>query len=416
MGDGRHSSSFISSLSKYLAVLLWGCLFWKHKSGKMVSALFDIEPLFESICPDSLLLTPNRRLAAHVHSAYAEACSQRGLQVWETPAILPLDEWLQQSWQQLIAINSDLAQQRTLLQPLQETLLWESIIRNDEKSVLLKPYATAKQAQSAYRVLQMWQTEPGQDFYFHPDCARFAYWHKQFEQHCHRQQLISNSSLSRLIAEAFNDDQLQPPQHIVLLAFQHLPPLHQHLLACSGASLQTHQPSTAAISTQQLACNDATQELQAAASWAKNKLEANPQQRIAIIVPDLARQRAQIEATLSAVFEPHYVLPDTPRYQLPFNISAGVPLNQTPLVDSALLLLSFLRDDISYHDLFTLLHSPFFSATIHTNDKAANYGAESRLELLLRDGGWPVFTVDRLQNILRHARLGDAHQPQRIKM
>ena len=407
MGDGRHSSSFISSLSKYLAVLLWGCLFWKHKSGKMVSALFDIEPLFESISPDSLLLTPNRRLAAHVHTAYAVACSQRGLQVWETPAILPLDEWLQNCWQQLIARDSNFSRQSTLLQPLQETLLWERIIRNDAKSVLLKPHATAKQAQSAYRILQLWETELNQDFYDHPDCARFAHWHKQFQQQNKQQGFISTATLPRLISEAFDEGLLNPPRHIILLGFQHLPPLQQRLIASSGASLQQHQPTATGQTIQQLACNDAAQELQAAACWAKHKLEANPQQRIGIIVPNLAQQRTQIEAALAAAFEPQYLLPHTARYQLPFNISAGVPLNQTPLVDSALLLLCLLRDEFSYQELYALLHSPF----VKTGNESG-YGAASQLELLLREGGWPVFDLESLHRILNNSpRLGTSYRP-----
>jgi len=366
----------------------------------MVSALFDIDPLFESIGSKSLLLTPNRRLAAHVQSAYAEACSQRGLSVWETPAIHPLDEWLQHCWSHLLADNSNLTRQLTLLPPQHEILLWERLIRDDEKSVLLKPYATAKQAQSAYRGLQLWQTELNQEFYYHPDCARFAHWTKQFQQLCIQRGFVSAAALPQLLIDAFNEQQLSSPKHIVLVGFQHLPPLHQQLLESTGAVITEHAPTASAVTTQKLACNDALQELQAAADWAKQQLETNPQQRIGIIVPDLAQQREGIETVLTAAFEPQYLLPESPRYQLPFNISAGQPLNQTPLIDSALLLLGLLRDEFEYPELYSLLNSPFIQST----DSAfadAGFGSASELELFLRDGGWPAFNLCDLQKWLK---------------
>ncbi|MEZ5525152.1 MAG: hypothetical protein R3E62_09385 [Pseudomonadales bacterium] len=56
------------------------------------------------------------------------------------------------------------------------------------------------------------------------------------------------------------------------------------------------------------------------------RLEANPNQQHCHHRLDLAQQRSEIESALTAVFEPQYWLPSTPRYQLPFNISAGIPL------------------------------------------------------------------------------------------
>ena len=377
----------------------------------MVSALFDIAPIFESIGSGSLLLTPNRRLAAHVQSAYAEACSQRGLSVWESPAILPLDEWLQNCWLQLIAGNSNLSQQLILLQPQQEVLLWEQIVRSDEKSVLLTPYATAKQAQSAFRVLQLWQTELGQEFYFHPDCARFAHWAKQFQQLCLQSGFISSSALPQLLINAFEVQQLISPERIILVGFQHLPPLHKELLDAAGAEVSQHQPETTAAKKQKLACNDGLHELQAAANWAKQKLEANPQLRIGIVVPDLAQQRARIEAVLTAVFEPQYVLPETARYQLPFNISAGIALNQTPLIDSALLLVALLRDEFDYQDLYSLLSSPFIQSH-NRSFPDAGFGASSELEVFLREGGWPVYSLSDLRYRLKtNPRIAAQYKP-----
>jgi len=368
----------------------------------MVSALFDIDPLFESIKKNTLLLTPNRRLAAHMQTAYAEACSRHGFLVWEQPAIFPIDDWIQHCWKKLIDTNSSLTHNKTRLQPLQETLLWEGIIRNDEKSLLLKPFATAKQAQSAWRTLQLWQSELSNEFYFHPDCARFAFWAKQFQQRCEKQQLLTNADQTQAIVTAFELAQLTAEPEVLLVGFQHLPPLYEHLMEKAAVNCEHYQPPTESAYCQKLACNDAAEELQLAARWAKQQLESNPKQRLAIIVPDLAQQRQQIEATLAAVFEPQYLLPETPRYQLPFNISAGIPLSQAPLIISALNLLELLRNEFSYQTLYALLKSPFISLDDTTAFGSSKFDSGVELELFLREGGWPQFTLNGLLNLLTH--------------
>lgn len=361
----------------------------------MVPALFDIEPLFGSINSATLLLTPNRRLAAHMQTAYAQACSKRDRQVWEQPLIFPIDDWIQNCWQQLINANSPVTFHKVRLQALQETLLWERIIRDDEKSLLLKPFATAKQAQSAWRTLQLWQTELNSDFYFYPDCSRFAYWAKQFQQVCQTQQLLTLADQTQIVLEAFEQFQLPTVPDVLLVGFQHLPPLYEQLINTAADNSQHQQPASATSRSLKLACNDADEELRTAAQWAKQQLQNNPQQRIAIIAPELAQQRNQIEATLAAVFEPQYLLPDTPHYQLPFNISAGVPLSQTPIVISALNLLELLRDEFSYQTLYAILKSPFIALT-----ESAAFDSGSVLEVFLRDGGWPLFDLAHLLELL----------------
>jgi len=369
-----------------------------------MSALFDIDPLFESINDQTLLLTSNRRLAAHIASAYAEACSKRGLQVWEQPAIFPIDDWIQHCWQQLISANSPLTYNKTRLHGLQETLLWERFIRDDEKSLLLKPFATAKQAQSAWRTLQLWQCELSSEFYFHPDCSRFAYWTKQFSGHCEAHQLVTQADQSQIILNAFEQGMLTAEANIILVGFQHLPPLYEQLIEKASDNNQLYRSTTHAPVSLKLGCNDVAEEIHLAAQWAKQALENNIDQRLAIIVPDLAQQRDFIEATLAAVFEPQYILPDTPRYQLPFNISAGVSLNQTPLVISALNLLELMRDEFNYHTLYSLLKSPYIRL-----GKKTDFDTSVELELFLREGGWPQFSLQSLLHRVTQKPAINAH-------
>ena len=361
----------------------------------MVSALFDIAPLIEPIQNQALLLTPNRRLAAHMKTAYAEACSKLGLNTWETPSILPLDDWIQQRWQQLINDNSPRSHRKICLKPMQETLLWESIIRDDQQSVLLKPFATAKQAQSAWRTLQLWQCELDQEFHYHPDCKRFAYWAKQFQQHCQTRELITTADLTLILADAFEEEELEPLQRILLVGFQHLPPLQRTLLNRATLNLSFYRHPEQTAQCQKIPCKHPQEELQYAAQGAKQRLEEQPDQRLAIIVPDLAQQRELVEATLAATFEPQYLLPDTPRYQLPFNISAGTPLSQAPLMIAGLSVLELLRPEVDYQTLYALLNSPFIDL-----QNTTDFDSAVELEVFLREGGWPTLSLAQLVTLL----------------
>lgn len=365
----------------------------------MASALVDIEPLFESINTSTLLLTPNRRLAAHLQTAYAEACQKRHIEVWAQPDIQPLDDWISRGWQQLKDHDLPLVERLTPLHSLQETLLWERIIRNDEKSLLLKPYATAKQAQAAWRTLQLWQCDIDQTFYFHPDTNRFADWARQFQAHCEQFRLTTPAGQAAIVLEGFRDNLLSKVDNALLVGFQHLPPLYDHLIKTAVQNphryKSTDNPAEQPGTNLSLACENATQELRLAAQWAHTRLEANPNQHIAIIAPDLAQQRSEIESALTAVFEPQYWLPSTPRYQLPFNISAGIPLSNTALITSALNLLELLRESFGYQPLYALLKSPFIQL-----QESGDFDSGSELELRLREGGWPEFSLTMLIDII----------------
>src|SRR5690606_33929634 len=101
-------------------------------------------------------------------------------------------------------------------------------------------------------------------------------------------------------------------------------------------------------------------EIRAAALWGQAILARNPHAVIGIIVPNLGQTRPQVERIFTEVFEPLAALPQTPRYTLPFNFSAGIPLASTPLVQTALNLLNLNRPTLELESLCSLLHSPFF--------------------------------------------------------
>ena len=88
-------------------------------------------------------------------------------------------------------------------------------------------------------------------------------------------------------------------------------------------------------------------QLQAYYEWAAAIVSQHPQAKIGIVIPQLAQQRAKVERIFNRVFEPQSLLPDTPRHASGFNLSAGVPLSSTAVVNAALLALELNRCELT---------------------------------------------------------------------
>src|SRR5205085_1934071 len=111
----------------------------------------------------------------------------------------------------------------------------------------------------------------------------------------------------------------------------------------------------------------AKDEIAAAASWARQRLEQGAK-RIGVVVPDLHKRRAEVVRAFSRELQPGYNLPGAARAAMPFNVSLGLALDEYPLVSAALGLLEFSREEISFEHASALIRSPFIS------------GAESEME------------------------------------
>lgn len=341
-----------------------------------------------------LILTPNRRLAAQITSAFDEEQLRSGRGAWSRPPIFPIEEWLADCWRELLLRGNPQAAALTPLSQAQELLIWEQVITGDRDALLLKPQATAKSVQAAYRTLILWETEIGPAFRDHPDCARFARWASLFKKRCRQDGYIDTGSVVAVVAEAFAHGELMAPDTVALFGFQQMPPLYEKLLRATGAKLLQEESKPACGDTRVLACENVEQELWSAASWIKEQLQANPDQRIALVVPDLKQRRTQVERIFSAIFEPQYILPETAPYQAPFNISAGTALSDTPLVYSALTLLKLNHKEMETLEWLMLMRSPFLL------DQVALHAELTVAEQELRRRGFPRLSADKLREIL----------------
>ena len=134
----------------------------------------------DALDPGTTLLTVNNRLAIELRARHDRNQVAAGRTVWPSADILPWNAWLQRLYQQLLDEGFTALD---LLSPAQERLLWEQVIRQqDRKSGLLRPAAAAEAAQSAYALYTAWQLRD------HPlgslgsdETRRFLAWAQAFE-------------------------------------------------------------------------------------------------------------------------------------------------------------------------------------------------------------------------------------------
>ncbi|WP_347332845.1 PD-(D/E)XK nuclease family protein [Marinimicrobium locisalis] len=331
----------------------------------MATSLFDLEPLIPALEANEPILTANDRLRRHLLKAWSQHQKKLGRRAWKAPQVWPLNRWLDRQWQTLVELGHP-GCDRALANRHQRQWIWEQVIgQAEDTQALLQPDPLAQQADGALRSLTLWQVEPAslrEDPYLHSNTRSFLGWLEPFEQRLANRQLMAPEAAQVIIARAFEEGALARLPRLWLLGFDALPPLHQRIIDAASAEAHPIVPGGAKQAhCRRLSLPDTETELRTAALWSLEQLQANPEAVIGVIVPDLGQRRDQVERVFADVFEPTAILPEKPRYTLPFNFSAGVPLGATALIQGALSLLNLLREQWPLNDICTLLQNPFWS-------------------------------------------------------
>lgn len=311
------------------------------------------EELFRVLETGATLITINRRLARSFARGFHAWQARQGRSVWRPPDILPLDAFLLRAWNKWRG-GSDMP--LTLLNPLQEQVVWEQVIRaSPAGETLLRVPETARLAIETWQLVQAYRVPVDGRFDASDDCAAFAGWSRDFENRCHANRWLETARLSDFIAKRLTSGEIARPAQVYIAGFDELTPQQAGLFAALNAPV----PIEPLRSKPTIACfkfEDAAVEIRAAAIWARRLIEQEPETQIGIIVPDLAKSRARTERIFRQVLDPSAVLAGQERC---FHVSLGPPLAEIPIVHAALLKLEFGLRGLSLPTLGQLLRSPF---------------------------------------------------------
>ncbi len=355
------------------------------------------DALFEQLRAGGLLLTVNNRLAKRFTSDYSQWQLGQGHTVWESPQILPLSAWLQQ---QVEYLSDQGLQHDQVLNPVQEKQLWIDLIQEDAyNSYMMQPTAIARQVIQAWQLLKQWQIPfSALTASETPETDALLKWSKKFEQRCQQNNWLSQTLVISRVSEAIAQQQCQLAEIIVFAGFEDPNKLHQQLIDClvsQNCQLSQYQHQSINQTIRRTSGTDFSEELQAAANWAKQLLLQSTDKKICIVVPSLNENRQSVYHCFERTLHPERIAAPPYQHKNLFNLSLGLPLSQYPLVHDALAVLRLLQPTFSLAEISRILNATYLFKQQNSHVLMA------KIDLLLRDFGRQQWSLKALISFFR---------------
>ena len=335
------------------------------------------------------MLAPNLRAARHLRTAIAThaTCSDELTDL--AGRVLHWRAWTAGLHQEALLQGRD---ERVLLRPLQERLLWEQILQADpeveQSKTLLDLCISACTLLYQHDAVAAFVGERIANAT--GDVARFVRWFRTFEQRCREDQLLPAAALETALA-AGSQSATNSASTIVLCSLADLAPAQEYLLtalARHGANLiESPRQAAGPAHTTLLRCQNDTDELQHFARHLTDALRSPERPDYAVIVPDLSSARDRIDRILREHLHPVFsaIFADDRRPLWEF--STGRPLPVMGVIADALLLLTWTNRDLDGGEISRLLRSPNLDWPIDADVAASLDAALLRRHSHLR-GTW----------------------------
>lgn len=388
----------------------------------MPAAALTKQALFEHLAHSSpgrvAVVTPNLRLAHELAREFDRFQLARGLTLWEAPDILPLSAFVLRAYED--ALYSDRgAELPVLLTAAQEQALWEDVVgHSDEGKRLLAVPQAAAAARDAWITAHAWRLMEGLGAARrNEDAEAFAGWAARYERITRRDGHIESARLPDLVAGRLGDASIRRPALLVSHGFDIVTAQQRAFLGAleeQGCAITACSSEAREGRVLRVRCADARDEVRQAARWARARLEAHPEARIGVVVPDLSGRRALVARSFEQAMGAAAVRP--------FNISVGEPLAGRALVDAAFVALELAGREIAFERASQFMRSPFIASA------EAERAQRARLDAEVRRRAEPALTLERLRLLagaqapalarmlaelaeFRKARLFGAHSP-----
>ncbi len=339
-------------------------------------------------------VTPTRRLAHFLRARHDMACQARGLRAWATPDVVTWPELLRRQFE------ADRVAGRTSarwLEPNHGLIVWEQIVRRDvDLRPVLLPAGLGAVAQRSWALHHEYLIPAAalaaDDS---PEVRAFARWADEFGRWLRQGDWLDPALASRTVGPFATGLPLE------FVGFDHWTPgqvAFVERLVQEGVpiSLRAMTAADDAITAQVVECEDSDAELETAARWAAQRLQARPDERLALIVPNLGRERSRVRRILDRVLVPGAAFTGGPAPEsTAYELAAARPLVERAVVSAAL---GWLEAALAPPDLATasaLLRGPYDGAAA---DEAF---ARAELDVILRKAGVPQAGLDYLARAAR---------------
>jgi len=283
------------------------------------------------------VLTATRRQARLIRRLFDEAQVAAGRQTWPTADVLPLSAWAATRWQEAARRDPSLP---LLLTESQAAWPWRRLADGFIDAALLDARDLAEAARRAWVSLLRHggSLELLDNHFLTRDQRQFQAWARTVESSLQENGWLDPGAVE--LALAAQVSRLARSAPLLLAGFgEHRPQAVDALMGRfvgAGWSVE-FAPSGGALG-RAAGCRtaDPSAETSAMVSWARERLEADPRARLAVIVSDLQDRRAELERRFAAALQPELELPGSAERDRLFDFAGGPPLSSFGIAEAAL--------------------------------------------------------------------------------
>ena len=312
----------------------------------------------------STTIVASNALAAQQWELHLAADAVRsGAKAWETPPLKPYAAWLDDLWLEHAGGRGP------ALSTNQSLALWRRVVAESAESGALIGHGGAAQwASAAWGLLHRWQIDPTTQraAALEVDYRAFLTWCRTY-----RAWLDGHGFVDRAEIEAGLPSRVPAIGRLLLADLEEPYPARATLLgelAARGTTIETLAVPEAAGVRHAARLADAADELRAAFTWVAQRLAANPDARVALVVPAGERRAHEIER-LAADLPPGACWME------------GSTLTAEPALGAAVDALKLAGAHASYATFGRWLRSPFFAGAGDERFARARLDSELRAEL-----------------------------------
>ncbi|NVJ66593.1 MAG: PD-(D/E)XK nuclease family protein [Gammaproteobacteria bacterium] len=349
---------------------------------------------FKRIDPQqTLIVTASRRQARYIREQYQQSQIAQGKEVWHSLNVMPWSAFLDKCWSYL---NQAKPQPRTRLNKEQSMLLWQQLVLDSKHTEsLLNAQQAVNLSYDAWRMMNQWQIE---DFSFQHgdrDQEAFAEWYFDYRKLLQKNQWLDLHQVASLIAQNIQEIAANLPAQLGFYGFQQINPQQEAIIKrltelkerINLTSVNGHSSIKKIV-----VADSAEQEFIVAIRWAIQRLQQEPQQSVAIIVPELQQQRAKIERLIQKECYPEEFLKGE-KANYWHDISIAENLDKEPMIQVLMTCLQLLDKSVNKSQLQSLLLSPYLYQTQEA------YWLATKLELDVRKSNKNYYNLSAIKDL-----------------
>lgn len=283
------------------------------------------------------VLTATRRQARLIRRLFDEAQVAVGRQTWPTADVLPLSAWAGARWQEAASRDASLP---LLLTDTQAAWPWRRLADGFIDAALLDSRDLADAARRAWVSLirHGGSLELLDRHFLTHDQLQFQAWARTVESSLQENGWLDPGAVE--LALATQVSLLAPSAPLLLAGFgERRPQAVDSLIGqLVGAGWSVEVAPSGGTSGRAAGCRtpDPAAETSAMVSWARERLEADPRARLAVIVADLQERRAELERRFAAALQPELEMPGSLERDRLFDFAGGPPLSSFGIAEAAL--------------------------------------------------------------------------------